>query len=84
MGFVYPLIGLICFAVPICVFWGKPQEDTNFEAEEDLVHEEIEKAHIAGIKAQLGKQASFTSGTAGGKGSQVMPVSSKLVDDIEN
>lgn len=60
VGFIYPLIGLICFIVPIFVvstpelaLTGKNGErlEVNLHEEDDQVHRDAEKAYIMGLQA---------------------------------
>lgn len=63
VGFIYPLIGLICFLVPICIVT-TPEEklskrdnegklvgrhEVDLEIEEDPVHRETELAYVKGL-----------------------------------
>lgn len=86
MGFVYPFVGLLLFIVPVFMFWGDKQEDTDFNEEEDDVHKQIEDAHIASIRAQLGQVQKVNATptmnlkTAGAK---VVPDIDKMPDDVE-
>jgi len=63
VGFIYPLVGLICFLVPICIVT-TPEEklskrdsegklierlEVNLEIEEDEVHRETELAYVKGL-----------------------------------
>lgn len=65
VGFIYPLIGLICFLVPICIVTtpeeslskrdasGKLVErlEVNLDVEEDEVHRQAELAYVKGLQA---------------------------------
>lgn len=60
VGFIYPLIGLICFIVPIFVvstpelaLTGKNGKrlEVNLHEEDDQVHRDAEKAYIMGLQA---------------------------------
>jgi hypothetical protein len=65
VGFIYPLIGLICFLVPICIVT-TPEEalslrdeegklngrkEVDLEKEEDEVHRNAELAYVKGLQA---------------------------------
>lgn len=69
VGFIYPLIGLLCFLIPICLVT-TPEKDligadgkrmeVDLDVEEDKQHQEEEAAYVAGLKAQ--KEAMQRSG----------------------
>jgi hypothetical protein len=63
VGFIYPLIGLICFLIPICIVT-TPEEklskrdadgklieriEVDLDVEEDKVHREAEIAYVKGL-----------------------------------
>jgi len=65
VGFIYPLIGLICFLVPICIVT-TPEEalserdatgklvgrkEVDLDVEEDKVHKDAEEAYRKGLQA---------------------------------
>jgi len=49
MGFVIPFIGLLLFIIPVFVFWGGEQEDTDFNSEEHPALKDVEIAHRAAL-----------------------------------
>jgi len=49
MGFIIPFIGLLLFIIPVFVFWGGDQEDTDFNGEEHAAHKAVEVAHRAAL-----------------------------------
>jgi len=51
MGFIIPAIGLALFIIPIFVFWGGEQEDTDFNQEEDELLAALERARKDVIRA---------------------------------
>lgn len=61
VGFIYPLIGLLCFFIPICIVT-EPEEklkladggrkEIDLDTEEDDYHKNKEKAYLTGLKAQ--------------------------------
>jgi len=49
MGFIIPFIGLLLFIIPVFVFWGGEQEDTDFNSEEHPALKDVEIAHRAAL-----------------------------------
>jgi hypothetical protein len=54
MGFVIPFIGLLLFIIPVFVFWGGEQEDTDFNGEEHAALKRVEDARKAALIAEVG------------------------------
>lgn len=85
VGFIYPLIGLICFLVPICIVTtpeeklskrdaeGKLVErlEVDLDKEEDPVHREAELAYLKGLQAA--RDALLKMGELQGKNNDEVP-----------
>lgn len=54
MGFLIPAIGLALFIVPVFVFWGGKQEETDFSSEEHPALKALEEARHAALVAEAG------------------------------